>query len=61
MLALLGGPALLSAFTVYGKCPTLLGEISVVNSEIPPGRAGPPLKQILTKNLTETRDLGKEG
>ena len=41
MLALLGGPALLSAFTVW-KFPALLGEISAVNSEIPPKRAGAP-------------------
>ena len=47
---------------LYGKFPAPLGEISVVNSEIPPRRAvlSYKRKQILTKNLTETRDLGKE-
>ena len=44
LLALLGGPALLSAF--IWKTLALLSY---------------KRKQILTKNLTETRDLGKEG
>ena len=43
LLVLLGGPK----FSLYGKFPALLGKISVVNSEIPPRRAGPPL--IYTK------------
>ena len=41
LLALVGGPTVLSAF--IWKFPALLGEISVVNSEISPRRAGPPL------------------
>ena len=36
---------------LYGKFPALLGEVSVVNSDIPPKRAGPPL--IYTKTSFE--------
>ena len=56
--ALLGAPSLLKKFSA------LVGEISVVNSEISPRRVAlltNKRKQILAKNLTETRDLGKEG
>ena len=41
LLALLGGPALLSTFIWKISSPAI-GEISVVNSEIPPRRADPP-------------------
>ena len=33
LLVLLGGPALLSAFTVYGKFPALLGKISMFDNQ----------------------------
>ena len=46
LLALLGGPPLLSAF--IWKFQALLGEISVVKIKISPRRAGPPLVQTKT-------------
>ena len=64
MLALLGGPALLSVFTVYilyGKFPALLvlGKISIARSS-QGGLALLSYKQryILTKVLTETLGFG---
>ena len=44
---------------LYGKFPALQGEISVVDSEL--ALLSYKRKQILTTNLTETRDLGNEG
>ena len=48
LLALLGGSALLSAF--IWNCPALLGEISVVNSEIP-AKEGWPSSNINENKL----------
>ena len=59
LLAILGGPALLSVFTVYGKLPALLGKISIARSS----QGGLALlsykqKYILAKVLTGTQSLG---
>ena len=64
-LWLASSPRQPSSVRLYGKFPVLLGEISVVNSEIPPRRGLELLsykrKQILSKNLTDLTGSRQRG